>query len=291
MEAEGMVTIQAAGPQSGPLERFLAAKWFPYAVAAVACAVTTGIAALLSPYFHPANLVMLFLLTVVLVALRFGRGPAIMASFLSVALFDFFFVPPYLSFTVDESEYLLTFGVMLAVSLIISQLTATIAGHAQTAHIREARAQALYTMARSLAAALTVEEVAATIERFVTAATQSEALVFVRSPEQRFAPVLVANNAPRGSNSLHRQMNDLDIRHLVDVTAASGDDAFFDNIGYFAMNTASRVHGVLAVHYTCPPDVIAERRELLEAVASIGASVVERIRCAELVVHPAEAQS
>jgi K+-sensing histidine kinase KdpD len=52
----------------------------------------------LLPYFDLANIVMLFLLTVVLVAMRFGRGPAVLAAFVSVAAFDFFCVPPRLSF-------------------------------------------------------------------------------------------------------------------------------------------------------------------------------------------------
>ena len=62
---------------------------------------------------------MLFLLTVVLVALRLGRGPAVLAAFVSVPAFDFFCVPPRLSFAVSDAQYLLTFAVMLAVALII----------------------------------------------------------------------------------------------------------------------------------------------------------------------------
>src|SRR6185295_14397725 len=74
-----------------------------YSVAIIACAVTTVLATLLTDYFDLANIVMLFLLTVVLVAVRLGRGPAVLAAFLSVALFDFFFVPPDLSFTVHDA--------------------------------------------------------------------------------------------------------------------------------------------------------------------------------------------
>ena len=78
----------------------------------------------LLPYFDLANIVMLFLLTVVLVAVKWGRGPAVLAAFVSVATFDFFFVPPRFSFAVSDFQYLLTFAVMLAVALIIGQMTA-----------------------------------------------------------------------------------------------------------------------------------------------------------------------
>ena len=63
--------------------------------------------------FELANIVMLFLLARGIVAVRFGRGPAVLAAFLSVAAFDFFFVPPRLSFAVTDVQYLLTFAVML----------------------------------------------------------------------------------------------------------------------------------------------------------------------------------
>ena len=65
-----------------------------------------------------ANVVMVFLLGVVCVAVRFGRGPAIAASVASVLVFDFFFVPPQLSFAVADAQYLVTFAVMLAVVLL-----------------------------------------------------------------------------------------------------------------------------------------------------------------------------
>lgn len=95
-----------------------------YLWAAAACALTTLVALPLQPVFELANIVMLFLLAVVGVALRFGRGPAVLAAFLNVAAFDFFFVAPQLSFAVSDVQYLLTFAVMLVVGLLTGQLTA-----------------------------------------------------------------------------------------------------------------------------------------------------------------------
>ena len=89
-------------------------KRLRYLWAALACLATTLVAAPLSSIFELANIVMLFLLTVVLVALKWGRGPAVLAAFVSVASFDFFFVAPQFSFAVSDVQYLLTFAVMLA---------------------------------------------------------------------------------------------------------------------------------------------------------------------------------
>jgi len=76
--------------------------------------------------FDLVNVAMVYLLAVVIVALRFTRGPAITTSVLCVATFDFLFVPPRGRFTVDDAQYLLTFGIMLSVALIISRLVESI---------------------------------------------------------------------------------------------------------------------------------------------------------------------
>ena len=95
-----------------------------YLLATLLCIVTTLATAPLRELLDLANIVMLFLLTVFVSAAWLGRGPAVMAAFLGVALFDFFFVPPHLSFAVSDAQYLVTFAVMLAVGLITSHLTA-----------------------------------------------------------------------------------------------------------------------------------------------------------------------
>ena len=77
----------------------------------MSCALTALVAWPLAKRLDLANIVMLFLLTVVVVAVQFGRRPAIVAAFLSVALFDFLFVPPQFSFAVNDVQYLVTFAV------------------------------------------------------------------------------------------------------------------------------------------------------------------------------------
>lgn len=84
-----------------------------YAYAAAICAAITVIASAMSGRLDLTNLVMLYLLGVVFSAVRLGRGPGVVQSFLSVAAFDFFFVPPRMSFSVSDTQYLLTFFVML----------------------------------------------------------------------------------------------------------------------------------------------------------------------------------
>jgi two-component system sensor histidine kinase KdpD len=102
-----------------------------YAWAAAATALCTLAGLAIAPWLGLVNIALLYLLAVVLVALRFPRGPVVAASVLSIAAYNFFFVPPRGTFHVDDPGYLLTFGMMLAVGLIVSWLTETVRARAQ----------------------------------------------------------------------------------------------------------------------------------------------------------------
>jgi two-component system sensor histidine kinase KdpD len=93
---------------------------YAWAVGAPLACTLVGLA--LHPRFDLVNIAMVYLLAVVLVAQRHGRGPAILATLLSVAAFDLLFVPPQGTFSVDDLQYLLTFAIMLTVGFVISRL-------------------------------------------------------------------------------------------------------------------------------------------------------------------------
>lgn len=104
----------------------------------------------LLPYLDRANLLMLYFPVVVWLSYRYGRPSGIIGSVLSVVLFDFFLVPPYLTFRVSDTEYFITFAVMLAVALFISTLTGRLASMAQATRGQEARLRTLYKLSRTL---------------------------------------------------------------------------------------------------------------------------------------------
>lgn len=134
--------------------------WPLYAGAVLASMVTTLAAWPLHGLFDQANIVMVFLLGVVLVAVKLGRGPAALAAVLNVLVFDFFFVMPRFSFAVSDVQYLVTFVVMLVVGLLTGQLTAGLRFQARIAASREQRAQALFALSRDLSSTLLAEQVA-----------------------------------------------------------------------------------------------------------------------------------
>src|SRR5512139_2812099 len=168
-----------------------------YTCAVIACAVTTAVATPLLEYFDLTNIVMLFLLTVLLVAARLGRGPAVLAAFLSVALFDVFFVPPRFSLTVNDAQYLVTFAVMLAVALVTGQLTAGLRQQAVVASLREQRAQALYEMARGLAGAPTIRQVTDVVRQHAHAGFGLDVILLLPDATGELNPILESKNPPQ----------------------------------------------------------------------------------------------
>ncbi len=131
----------------------------PYLHSLLWVAAATGIAHLF-PLVDLANVVMVYLLAVVLVAAKLGRGPSIVATVFGVASFVSFFVPQYYSDAQSDLRFLPTFLVMLFVGLVVSSLTSALRFEAISTNRREKRSQALYLISRGLAAAESREFVA-----------------------------------------------------------------------------------------------------------------------------------
>lgn len=251
----------------GPRRRYL---W-----AALACAGTTGLGALLFGRVELTNLVMLYLLGVVAIALRWGRGPSILASVLSVAAFDFFFVPPYLTFAVSDTEYLLTFTVMLLVALVISTLTTQLKRQAEISATRERRTAALYALSRDLASSAGRERILASAVEHISSVFQAQVLVLLPGPQGRLeesaseaytyrldareevvAEWVLKNGRPAGATT-------------ATLPAAKGL--------YLPLRTPLRTLGVLGLHPASSATVVEpEQMQLLETFANQLALALER---------------
>jgi two-component system sensor histidine kinase KdpD len=117
-----------------------------------AVSAATGISRIFFWRDHLPDVVMVYLLGIVVVAMRYGYGPSLFAAILSVLLFDFLFVPPYYSFAVSDFSHMVTFAVMFVVAAVISGLTKRVRDQAEAARAREQRTASLYAMSRELAA-------------------------------------------------------------------------------------------------------------------------------------------
>jgi two-component system sensor histidine kinase KdpD len=140
---------QLSTPQKKPIEGLGEHVW-----AALWVVLATGLARVGRAAFELPDVAMLYVAAIMVVASRFGRGPSLLAAILSVAAYDFFFVPPFLTFSVADTQHFLTFGVMLGVGILISTLTLRIRRQEQGAREREIRTASLYALSRELGGAV-----------------------------------------------------------------------------------------------------------------------------------------
>jgi two-component system sensor histidine kinase KdpD len=251
-------------------------SWPRYAWALAACVATTLITLPMLALFDLANIVMLFLLCVVLVAVKLGRGPAMLSAVLSVAAFDFFFVQPRFSFAVTDVQYLVTFAVMLGVGTLIGQLTANLRFSAGVSASRERRAHALFELTRDLSAALQTVQVVELGEAAVTRSFGGQAHVYLTNASDQLE---VAGKLPQG---LDASIADWCFHHgqragLATATLPS------NRWHYVPLQAPMRIRGVLTLqpaqaHWLLIPEQVQQ----LETLARQIAIALERVHYVEV---------
>ena len=257
-------------------------RWPPYLWALAACAATTLLTLPLQRWFDVPNIVMLYLLTVVLVALRFGRGPSVLAAFVSVASFDFVHVPPRGSFAVSDVQYLLTFAVMLAVGLITGQLTAGLRFQARVAAHREARLRSLFELARELSAALLVDQVVQAARASIGREFHGRVRVFVLGADDQLQPA----ETPPEDTAAGPEADLGTARWALDhgQPAGLGTDTLAGSPWlYLPLKAPMRSRGVLALQARSRRLLmVPEQRAQLETFAALVATALERVHYLEV---------
>ncbi len=245
--------------------------WRGYALSSGICIALAFVAMALLPYVDLANIVMLFLLAVFLIAVYLGRGAAVLSAFLSVALFDYCCVPPQFSFAVSHVQYLITFAVMLVVALITGQLAASLRSQAALARQREARTQALYEMARQLAGSVRPSQVGELTSGFLLGTTGMDSALLLPQGDA-LEPV-----------TSHTVWYEPHMAWAAYEGEQQGMLAEPDGLYYLALQGATRTRGVLVVALPQQVPVLTdENRELLVTVASLAAIAVERLHYVEV---------
>lgn len=163
--------VQSRRPQRfAPLSHYLSAS--------LLVGATIVLSMLLRATLDLPDLEMVFLLTVMIAAIWFGRGPSIVAAAIGVASYDFFFVPPYFTMSIEDSRYFLTFGMMFGVGFAMSELAARLKRQERAAVSREERTAALYELTRELAQTDVPTQIANVASRHASSTFGAKAIVF-----------------------------------------------------------------------------------------------------------------
>jgi len=264
-------------------------KQLRYLWTALVCVGVTLGSFPLAEHFDRSNIVAIFILTVVLIAVRFGRGAAALAAVLSVCSFDFFFVPPRFSFAVSDVQYLLTFGIMLAVGLITGQLTAGLRFQARVASYREERAGSLYEIARDLSGAVQVGEVVRISDESIARTFRASAALLLPDADGQLTVTSARSETGRSGPAPAKPALAVEIG-IAQWAFDKGQPAGFgtdtlpgSEVLYIPLRAPTRARGVLAVKANNRRLLrIPEQRQLLDTFAALIAIALERVHYVEV---------
>ncbi len=280
----GSIDVYVISSEAEPAARKVVEGWRPhrpfmrYLWGMLLVGAATGLSALIAPHISPTNLVVIYLLVVVVAAVYLGRGPAILTAVLGVAAFDYFFVPPHLTLAVENTEYLLTFLGLLAVGVVISQLTALVREQAEAAQRREVQTVALYELGRDLAVTSGLEAVTQTVIAHVGQTFGRDTAVFL--------PVGETLKPFAASPGVAISEDDLAVADWVfghGQVAGRGTDTLPNSaMRYLPLKTTHGVVGVLGVKPAATDRPLTrDQLRTLDAFANQIALAIERARLDE----------
>ena len=217
---------------------------------------------------------MVFLAGVLLVAVSVGLGPSILASFVSLLVYDFFFVDPRYTFTVTKPQDVLSLLVFLLVAILTSQLTARARAQAALARRREQNTAALYAFARQIAGAVGLDDLLPIVVRQLAALFGSQAVVLTQDGGRL---------GVRATEPIDVAVGDTELAAATwvwdhDEPAGRGTQTLPSaEWSYVPVKTTRGMVGVLGLK--APGDGLKlEQRQLLDALADQVAIAIERTR-------------
>lgn len=269
------ITDTEKKPEPGKKQPGKPVPWQEYLKSLALVMAATAAAELVFQFLSPTNLVMIYLLVVVLAAIRLGLKPAIMTAFLSVLAFDFFFVPPRFTFSVYDTEYLITFAALFTVGVVISTLVAKASERAETIREREVQTASLYYLSRDLAAA---PDITAILDAAIRNIGESfNASLAILLPEGERLEIKAANR------ELHLDMKELAVADWAfrNRKAAGRGTETLNSAAllYLPLQTSTSVLGVLGIELGDEADYAnTQSRRLLDAFTTQAALAIERVQ-------------
>ncbi|MGE5253450.1 MAG: DUF4118 domain-containing protein [Planctomycetaceae bacterium] len=252
--------------------------WRGFFAGLLLVAGATLISKIVGEFLSPTNMIMFYLLAVVVAALRLGFRPALLTALLGVLAFDFFCTPPYYSFSVHDTQYLITFGGLFTVGAVISTLVARARSHTETIRMRESQTATLYALSRDLASAVSLNDILNRVIHHVSDTLNAQIAILL--PE---AQSLIPQASSTGFSLSEKEKSVALWSFRNGQMAGKGTDTLSSaELFYLPLQTSGRVVGVMGMKMEPPDEILApDRRRLLEAFSSQAALAIERVYFAQ----------
>ncbi len=240
--------------------------WRPFTVSLLSIVVTTVICYFLRPFLEAINIPMIFIIPIVFSGLIAGRKGGILASIMAVAFFDFFFVPPYFTFSVADIRFIPTFSVLFIVGIITSFLADTVKKQVENTRQREEFIASLYDFSRDLLVSQNLEDFLKRITSYIEDLFNYDVVMIL--PDDRDNLKI----SSRTGDNIEFDDSDLGLANWVfehQKFAGHGTDTLASSKWYYLPLNAHKLKlGVLAVA-PYKSDITNEQKRLLEAYTSI----------------------
>ena len=250
-----------------------ATNWLSYFLSGFGVALATGIGFFIGQWLPVANISVGFLIVVMLVAMRLGRGPAIFASISSFLAFNFFFGEPRFSFSLTDTHFILTIFFFLAAAILVSNLASRAQNQVETSKLSARRTSNLYEFSRKIAAAVTKDDVFWAVVHHVAATIHGKSLI-LQNVEGRLQ---IAAGYPPEDQISDKDAAAADWAWTNGRKAGRGSTTLPTSEWLFLpLKTAHGSVGVLGIQMEGQEFMAPDESRLLEALADQAAVAIER---------------
>jgi two-component system sensor histidine kinase KdpD len=251
-------------------------SWLDYVLAlAVVGGVTAVLAFVYESFptlgYQAVGLIELF--AVLLIAIYLGRGPALIAAFVSAFSWNYLFIHPRLTFAISELPDIILFLLYFVIALLAGNLTARLRQQERLARYNAERTAALYALAHDTATAVNMNDVLATGANQIGRVFDAEVAILLPQGDR-------LERQPHSSSTL--EVNDKDFavavwvyengkragRHTATLSQASAQ--------FLPLQTPGRIVGVIGIRARQPVPLSFEQEQLLETFVNQIALVIER---------------
>ena len=263
-------------------------NWAPYAKS-LGMIVLVSLFVLLLEEREPINVALLYQLPVTLSAFWWGRFPSYFTAFTSMLAFDYFFIPPTFTLSVDDVRYIWSFITFLIVAFVIGGRTESLRNEAQAASQRERSTDALYQFSREIAAVSHLEtiieklaiQVSSTLcQRTRVILPDDSNQLFIRADHSpSIENCIVQGKLPAALEADERSVAGWSYENKI-LTGYSSNIFTEAEYLYIPMIAHETVVGLLAVQNN-GRSITQEQRQLMETWAGLAAIAIERIRLME----------
>ncbi|HMK53411.1 MAG TPA: DUF4118 domain-containing protein [Methanobacteriaceae archaeon] len=263
VENEGKYEKHTESLKDADLEKKL--DWKPYTISFLSIGVTIIICLMLQPFIEAINIPMIFIIPVALTGLISGRKAGILASLLAVAAFDFFFVPPFYTFTIDDVRFIPTFLVLFVVGIITSLLADTVKKQVEYTRQRESFISSLYDFSKDLLISQDLNDILDRSTKYISESFNYDVLILL--PDNNDGLKMVSSYG-KTQNYTDHEIGVSNWAYKHEKAAGFGTDTLSSSKWYHVpLKVQNGILGVMAI----APDVTMdnEQKHLIESFASV----------------------